>query len=114
VATSGLSGPYNLSEKEIDRLVGTGLGVYTLGQLTKEDNLFHISYMGRSDDNLNTSLRKYIGRYSQFEFCHYMTKKTAFEKECMLWHNLNPRNNKTHPKAPNKTDFTCPAPGCPH
>ena len=55
--TTGLFGPYLLSNYEIHHnLVGDEIGVYVLG-FTGKDGVFYIDRVGRSEKNLLQTLR---------------------------------------------------------
>ncbi len=109
MANSGLFGPVALTRSDIDAKVGVGPGVYALGHLTNE-NVFAISYVGRSDDNLNGRLKDHIGNYRSFKYGHYQSAKLAFDKECGLFHDFGETSldNQIHPARPQGTDWKCP------
>ncbi len=87
MAISGLNGPYALTDESIERVVTKkSPGVYALGRF--EDNVFHIAYVGRSDTDINGSLKKHVGDYSHFKFDYFLLPKLAFEKECELYHDF--------------------------
>ena len=110
MTSSGLIGSYPLTNEKIDSVVSEKIGAYALGKL--KDGTFYISYVGRSDTNLNDRLHKHVGDYTDFKYRHYPTKKEAFEKECTLYHDFTPGDNKYHPDKPNGTNYSCPVSGC--
>jgi len=104
---TGLKGPYTLDNETIDREVGrVASGAYALGEV--RDNTFYVSYVGRSDNNINARLKDWIGKYSKFKYDYYDSPKAAFEKECSLWHDFEPPGNDRHPQRPDGTDWKCP------
>jgi hypothetical protein len=115
MASTGLGGPYALTDEVINRVVSrTSPGAYAVGHVDTNDNTFYVEYVGRSDDDVNNRLHRHVGNYSSFKFGYFSTKKAAFEKECRLYHDFNPPDNKVHPARPAGTDYSCPVPGCPY
>jgi hypothetical protein len=107
MATSGLSGPHALTNKGIDDAVTqTSAGAYALGR--SDSNTFYISYVGRSDSDLNARLKNHVGNYTQFKFGYLGSPKAAFEKECNLYHDFNPPDNSIHPDRPKNSGWKCP------
>src|SRR5262245_21500385 len=108
MANSGLFGAYALTREKIDEVVrGAGAGAYALGALNPH-GVFLISYVGRSDDDLNARLKCHVGNYPQFKYGFYPGAKAAFEKECNLFHDFSPPDNQVHPARPSGTNWTCP------
>jgi hypothetical protein len=110
---SGLFGPYPLTAAGVTAAVkGVGAGAYALGQ-THADNLFYVSYVGRSDDDLATRLQQHVPEpYLQFKYGFYPSAKAAFDKECVLFHDFKPPDNKVHPARPKGTKHSCPVADC--
>lgn len=110
--------PYSLSKvialtnKRIDEMITrTAPGVYVLDKTTKGS--FHVSYVGRSDDDVKGRLKDWVGtEYKFFKFDYATSPKNAFEKECELWHDYGgpegKLDNKIHPDRPEDTDWKCP------
>ena len=112
MANSKLKGPYDLTEEGINNNVTqTSPGAYMLGKVGDND-MFYISYVGRSDTNINDRLHKWIDKYSQFKFDYFESPKAAFEKECNLYHDFGgpegKLDNKVHPQRPQNSDWQCP------
>lgn len=107
-----LSELHGLSNEKVDTYVTqTKPGVYALDETTKGP--FTVSYVGRSDTNLNQRLKDWVGsKYKYFEFDYATSPKDAFEKECELWHDFagpeGKLDNKQHPERPDETDWKCP------
>lgn len=111
MATTGLLGPYSLTDDAIDTHVSSQkIGAYALGS-TGQDGTFYISYVGRSDTDLNKRLHQHVGDFSQFKYGYFPNAKAAYEKECQLYHDFPNQNNKVHPKKPEGTNYTCPVCG---
>lgn len=109
---SNLKGPFKLSKDEINRVVkGIGPGAYALGSLNSNELLI-VKRIGRSDSDLNKRLHSYVGKYTYFKCDFFPSKKAAFEKECNLYHDFNPPDNKIHPDRPDDTSYSCPVDGC--
>ncbi len=107
MAFSGLDGEYPLTESGIDTNVSrTSAGAYALGRT--KDEKFLISYVGRSDDDVNARLKKHVGDYAKFKYGYFSSPKAAFEKECNLYHDFEPPDNKIHPARPDNTNWICP------
>ena len=111
MANSKLSGPYKLTSAEVDKNVRiNSVGAYALGRTQGET--FNLSYVGRSDSDLNGRLKQHIEEYAEFKFNYFPSPKSAFEKECNLWHDFDgPKgqlDNKVHPDRPNGADWKCP------
>ena len=107
MATSGLRGSFPLTAESIDKEVKPiSGGVYALGNLNGDK--FQTLFIGRSDGNLNKKLKGHVGQFTRFKFEHYDDAKTAFDKECELYHFLKPRANKDHPHPPPTQKWKCP------
>lgn len=108
MASSGLRGPYQLTMVGVDGAVATGkIGAYALGQT--DYSIFNISYVGRSDDDLNARLKQHVPKwYPQFKFDYFPSAKAAFDKECNLYHDFNPPDNDLHPARPQNSNWKCP------
>jgi hypothetical protein len=107
MASSGLKGSFELTDDKIDREVTeTSAGAYALGHT--DGTTFHIKYVGRSDDDVNNRLHDHVGKYKRFKYDYFPTRKSAFEKECNLWHDFDPVDNKIHPARPSGTNWKCP------
>jgi hypothetical protein len=111
MVSTGLRGPYKLDNETIDKEVTEeSAGAYALGKM--RDTTFIVMYVGRSDDDLNGRLKKWVGsKYTHFKFEYYGSAKAAFEKECNLYHDWGEKeklDNDVHPARPDNTDWQCP------
>lgn len=107
MASSGLKGPFALTDEKIDtEVTKTSPGAYALGRITNDT--FYIDYVGRSDTDVSKRLHNHVGNYPRFKYDYFGSAKAAFEKECNLWHDFNPEDNKVHPARPNGTNWKCP------
>ena len=114
MASTGLIGPYDLTATEINRVVASeNIGVYVLGH-TGDDGTFYVTYVGRSDTDLNKRLHDWENHYKKFKYGYFQSTKAAFEKECQLYHDFEPPDNKIHPDRPNNTTYRCPVVTCPY
>jgi hypothetical protein len=105
---TGLSGPYRLCFDDIDALVTRkSAGVYALGH-ADGDGRFCINHIGRSDIDLKARLLETIGSNTLFKYGYYSSPRTAFEKECELFHDIRPPGNRIHPDRPKGTRWECP------
>lgn len=111
MASSGLKGSFPLTDDKINEEVSrTSPGAYALGYVKNES--FYIDYVGRSDTDVNDRLHDHVGKYSRFKYDYFGSAKAAFEKECMLYHDFNPKDNEVHPARPNGTTWKCPVASC--
>ena len=105
---SGLMGPYQLTFDGISSAVTRrSAGVYALGH-TDAAGTFHIQHVGRSDDDIGEKLRCYIGSNTNFKYGYFPSSKSAFEKECDLYHDFSPPGNRIHPDRPAGSSLECP------
>jgi hypothetical protein len=107
MATLNMLGPYSLSNSKIDQVVTkTSAGNYGLGKV--EEDTFYVSYVGRSDDDVNKRLKQWVGKYTDFKFSYATSVKVAFEKECQNYHDFKKLDNEVHPNRPASTNWKCP------
>lgn len=105
--TSGLHGPYDLTNRDVNSVVTeTSAGAYALG--SSRDGTFYISYVGRSDSDVNDRLKRHVHDYKQFKYRYYSTAKGAFDKECRLYHDFKSPDNDVHPARPRGRTWECP------
>lgn len=108
MAQNGLLGPFALSDRAIDQEVSPGRpGAYVLEESSDLFN-FRVVYVGRSDTNVNNQLHVHVGSYKRFRYEYCPSAQAAFEKECALYHDFEPRDNPIHPRRPAGTDWKCP------
>ena len=106
---SGLKGSFRLSASQVDaQVVAVSPGIFALGHRSADGSKFTIRRVGRSDADVNRRLHAYVGRYSHFKFDYSPSSSTAFEKECSLFHRLNPQDNRIPPTRPAGTLWRCP------
>ena len=78
MASSGLRGPFPLTENGIDtNVTETSPGAYALGRM--KNDTFLISYVGRSDSDVNDRLHDHEGNLPRFKFEYYGSAKAAFD-----------------------------------
>lgn len=108
---SKLFGPHALNEKTIDQAVrGVGAGAYALGRVD-QSGTFLISYVGRSDSDLNSRIKQHAGKYQSFKYAFYQGHaNAAFLAECRLFHDFGAYSldNKVHPARPQGSSWKCP------
>ena len=113
MASTGLKGPFPLTEEGIDdEVTRTSPGAYALGYLD-DSNTFIVCYVGRSDDDLNGRLKNWVGKknYKRFKYDYFASPKAAFEKECRLYHDFGGKqklDNDVHPARPENANWECP------
>jgi hypothetical protein len=107
MAGVGLKGSFPLTRESIDKEVRvTSPGTYTLGDVV--DGKFKTIYVGRADKDLKHDLQQRIGQAPRFKYQEFGDAKTAYEKQCELFHFLRPRGNTQHPQVPGAKDWKCP------
>ncbi len=109
---TGLFGPFELTEDEIDKHVGAGLGAYALGnEVSNMRTEMTIRYVGRSDDNLNKRLKDWLRSYKFFFYGHFSDISENYKKECWLYHTFGglegKLDNRVHPAKP-YSSLECP------
>jgi hypothetical protein len=110
MADTGLLGPHPLNSNRIDGYVGDGIGAYALGSANINGGL-DVRYVGRSDNDLNTRLKNWIGSYTHFKFGHFKTREGAFNHECRMFHDfggVQGLDNSIHPARPAGATYGCP------
>lgn len=88
-------------------------GVYVLGSLL-HGKCFVPEYVGRSDSSLSTRLENWVGHYQSFRFKTSYTSITAYQDECILFHELRSifiLKNIFHPASPADSRVRCPVCG---
>jgi hypothetical protein len=108
MATTGLSGPFNLTADGVSAAVKQkSPGAYALGKT--ENGAFAVHYVGRSDVDLAARLQQHVFKWYPHFKCGYLpSPKSAFEKECRLYHDFNPPDNDVHPARPSNSNWGCP------
>jgi len=107
--SAGLSGPYTLDAETISAVVArTSAGTYALGR--SEGETFYIRYIGRAESDIAARLGEHLGDYQQFKFSYFGSERSAFEKECHLYHDFGESklDNKFHPSRPPHSGWQCP------
>ncbi len=100
-------GPYHLSARALDNVVTRNCpGTFALGECT--DDGFQVSYVGRSDTDVNARLQRHVGKYRHFSFDYTADSRAAFDDECALYHDHNPGHNTEHPAPPAASGWPCP------
>lgn len=107
-SNANLEGPYRLTVEGISAIErGTSPGVFALGYIGR-DAAFYINYVGRSDHDLKSRLREFIGSDSSFKFGITASPEEAFRRECELFHSFRPPANRVHPGRTANTNWVCP------
>ncbi len=116
-------GPFPLSIESVDLQIEPGrVGVYVLLQVETGSGDLVVIRVGRSDTDLNGRIKKYLSdplyeqdeRYdlaTHFSFAYLETSESAFETECVLYHDWKPHLNEQHPGRPRGSEACCPVDG---
>lgn len=108
MASTGMGKKYPLNNDVLNKeITRTSPGNYALGK-ESEDGKFVVKYTGRADTDLKERLKSHIGKYPFFKYQYATSPKSAFEKECHVYHDFGPSDNVIHPDRPNNTDWKCP------
>jgi hypothetical protein len=100
-----LLGPFPLTVRNIEANVSSDAkGVYALGEGMGRQ--FEVLKVGRSDD-VKGSLGEYLGKYKNFQYAFSLSQVDAWERECELYHQFRPRDNKAHPARRYGSDWDC-------
>jgi len=104
-----MNGSYELKKEKIEeKITKISSGNYALGHI--KDKSFIVEYVGRSDDDLNKRLIKWVSSYKRFKFSYATSPKAAFEKECKNYHDFGENkslDNKIHPDRPDGSSWAC-------
>jgi Tfp pilus assembly protein PilZ len=101
-----LLGPFPLTVRHIEANVSSDAkGVYVLGEGMGRQ--FEVLKVGRSDD-VKGSLGEYLGKYKNFQYAFALSQVEAWDRECELYHQFRPRDNKAHPVRRYGSDWDCP------
>jgi hypothetical protein len=107
MSVSGLKGSFPLTAESIDKEVKhIAPGAFALGNL--HEGKFQTLYVGRSDTNLNKTLKQCLRQTTRFKFELYDDPQDAFNKECELFHFFKPKANTQHPQRPAAQNWRCP------
>jgi len=107
-----MTGPCQLMAGEVNNVVvNTSPGNYALGY-TKDNGIFVVEYVGRSDDDVNGRLHHWVSsKYKEFKYSYASSAKSAFEKECRNYHDFGGNqklDNEIHPDRPVNSNWQCP------
>ena len=110
MASLDMKGSYELDSKTIDEKINkTSAGNYALGKI--KDKSFIVSYVGRSDSDVNSRLKDHVGKHPKFKYSYASSPKAAFQKECENYHDFGEDKklkNRIHPDRPENSDWKCP------
>lgn len=105
---NSLRGPLALEDHVIDDEISReSAGAYVLEE-SRDLVRFHVTYVGRSDRNINNQLHVHVGSYKRFQFQYCSSAEEAFQEECNLYHHFEPRDNPVHPRRQPGTTWKCP------
>jgi len=105
-----MEGPYGLDMKTIEEQVKrVSPGNYALGK-KNEEGMFLVSYIGRSDTDITSELKSWIGKTDKplFKFRYANSSRDAFGIECENYHDFVKDGKGKHPGRPVQTDWKCP------
>jgi hypothetical protein len=82
-------------------------GVYVL--LSEHNHGGRLEYVGRADEDMNERLKEWMNSFGWFFYAYADSATDAFQKECALYHHINPPANAVHPVPP--AGSSCPVCG---
>ena len=111
-----MEGPFQLTESVIDAVVTeTAPAVYLIRRIEETGTYAHYkARIGRANgDALKDELKKWIGSdYRVFCFEYVADNRTAFYRQCILWHDMggvaNKLDNERHPEPDTGFTILCP------
>ena len=107
MALPSLSGPHILSIRSIDQTITDKMpGVHVPN--ARVGGVLTARRAGRSEDDLATRIKEFVGLYSDFSCAVASLPKHAYELECELYHAWMPPENTGHPARPDDADWSCP------
>ncbi len=102
-----MRGPFPLDASRIDLLIIPDRpGVYGIS-----NGSTFPTYIARSDNNLNISLKHWIGKYKFFWYEYAISPKDAYILECQTFHKQKSKSNlenNFHPEPPDRSNLKCP------
>lgn len=115
MAKLDMNGPFSFTSEKIDQNVTkTSPGNYALGYITQKKE-FIVTYVGRSDVDLNQELKNRLEpKYKEFMYSYATSPQAAFKKECRTYHDSGGKinlDNEKHPDRPDGTYWKCPVCG---
>ena len=111
MASLNMKGPVDLNESSVSRNVAANkVGNYALGKTGtgEKADVFSVSYIGRSDNDVAKRLKDHVGEYSKFKFSYAGSPVAACREECRNFHDFQPPGNTLHPAAPGGSNAACP------
>lgn len=109
MSTHTLIGPLRLEERSVNLFIPEQrTGVYVTGK-----NLIGFAPLkvGKSELHLRQALLNEVGTHSAFKFFVTPTLEEAFDFECRIWHEYEPKDNPEHPVMEGKVKVACPVCG---
>ena len=103
-----LYGPHPLRLDTVKQLlILASPGAYVLGD--SDARGFHPRCVGRSEFDVATRIRGFVGFYSEFKFAYCESARAAFERECQLYHEFaESLESSLHPSRQIYSDWRCP------
>ena len=108
--TLGMEGTYRLTQEMIDeRIIKICPGNNAVGR-KDESGKFLVSVIGRSDLDLKSALKSWIGRTNKalFKFRYATSARDAFGIECENYHDFIQKRKGKHPARPDGANWRCP------
>ena len=114
-------GPHPFSAESIaERVEPQRIGAYVLfGAVGENQEVLAVLYVGRSDTDLRERLQAVLSdpelvaggafaSVTHFSFGYLESVASAFETECVLYHDWGPIMNEAHPRRPRGSACYCP------
>ena len=108
MTSTSLHGPYRLDYDGVTSAIcDDAAGAFALGY-EHRDGSFRITLVGSTEEGLRQRLLDRIGSDQLFKFSIFATAEQAFHKECELFHDFRPPQNRFHPVRPSGKKWQCP------
>ena len=103
-----LAGPMRIDAQTIKAAIAepTRPGVFVL--VSEHSATGDFEYVGRADSALNERLMAWMNSFGWAYWAYGDSTRDAYEKECRLYHHINPPANSRHPSAPEGSAHACP------
>lgn len=111
-----MQGPFQLAHSVIDAIVKQpGPAIYLLRRIEETiEYAYYRGLVGRTGGhNLDQALKEWLDSdYRVFWYEYLESEDEAFERQCLLWHELEgpagKLDNEQHPKSANSYSAMCP------
>ncbi len=102
-----LQGPLRIDHPTIKAAITESRpGVYVL--VSEHSATGEFEYVGRADQAVNEKILAWMNSFGWVYWAYADSAEDAYQKECRLYHQINPGANARHPKSPEGSALNCP------